>query len=120
MREARRRYGPPGARAPIPIQAAGCKTRESRPMPKEASGWQAHTASGYDGAMTEMCDRLQAEIVAASDLRKAIMADPRELRRSDGRGSPTLTGTADGHAREGGKRRLRGYRADGRNMLLRS
>ena len=50
-------------------------------MPKEAPGWQVHTASGYDGAMTAMCDRLLAEIVADTGRRKAIMADPRDLHR---------------------------------------
>ena len=33
-------------------------------MPKEAPGWQAHNASGYDCSMTAMCDRPLAEIVA--------------------------------------------------------
>lgn len=50
-------------------------------MPKEAPGWQAHLASGYDGAMTERCERLLAEIVADPGRRKAIMADPRNLHR---------------------------------------
>ena len=50
-------------------------------MPKPAPEWQAHTASGYDGAMTAQCDRLLAQIVADPGRRKAIMADPRELHR---------------------------------------
>lgn len=50
-------------------------------MPKGAPEWQAHTASGYDGAMTVRCDRLLAEIVADPGRRQAIKADPRELHR---------------------------------------
>ena len=50
-------------------------------MPKEAPEWQAHHASGYDGAMTARCDRLLAEIVADSGRRQAILADPRDLHR---------------------------------------
>ncbi len=50
-------------------------------MPKEAPEWQAHLASGYDGAMTAQCGRLLAEIVADSDRRQAILADPRDLHR---------------------------------------
>ena len=50
-------------------------------MPKPAPGWQAHTASGYDGAMTARCDRLLAEIVADPGRRQAILADPRDLHR---------------------------------------
>ena len=50
-------------------------------MPKEAPEWQAHLASGYDGAMTARCDRLLAEIVVDPSRRKAIMADPRDLHR---------------------------------------
>ena len=50
-------------------------------MPKEAPEWQAHLASGYDGAMTARCGRLLAEIVAESDRRQAILADPRDLHR---------------------------------------
>ena len=50
-------------------------------MPKEAPKWQAHLASGYDGAMAARCDRLLAEIVAESGRRKAILADPRDLHR---------------------------------------
>ena len=50
-------------------------------MPKEAPGWQAHLASGYDGTMTARCDRLLVEIVADTGRRKAIMADPRDLHR---------------------------------------
>lgn len=48
-------------------------------MPKEAPEWQAHTASGYDGAMTARCDRLLAEIVTDAARRQAILADPRDL-----------------------------------------
>ena len=50
-------------------------------MPKEAPEWQAHLASGYDGAMTAQCDWLLAEIIADPGRRKAIMADPRDLHR---------------------------------------
>ena len=50
-------------------------------MPKEAPEWQAHLASGYDGAMTARCDRLLAEIVADPGRRQAILADPRDLHR---------------------------------------
>ena len=71
----------PGARPPFHIRVAGSITRESRLMPKEAPGWQAHTASGYDGAMTARCDRLLAEIVADPGRRQAILADPRDLHR---------------------------------------
>ena len=34
----------------------GSITERESTMPKEAPGWQAHTASGYDGAMTARCD----------------------------------------------------------------
>ena len=71
----------PGARPPFLIQVVCCETRESRPMPKPALRWQAHIASGYDGAMTERCDRLLAEIVADPGRRQAILADPRDLHR---------------------------------------
>ena len=71
----------PGARPPFLIQVVCCETRENRPMPKPAPGWQAHTASGYDGAMTARCDRLLAEIVADPGRRQAILADPRDLHR---------------------------------------
>ena len=50
-------------------------------MPKEAPDWQAHNASGYDRAMTAMCDRLLAEIVADPGRRQAILVDPRDLHR---------------------------------------
>ena len=50
-------------------------------MPKEAPGWSAHLASGYDDAMTALCDRLLAGIVADPGRRKVIVADPRDLHR---------------------------------------
>ena len=50
-------------------------------MPNEAPGWQAHRASGYDGAMTALCDRLLADIVADPGRRQAIVTDPRDLHR---------------------------------------
>ena len=71
----------PGARPPFLIQVVCCETRESRPMPKPAPRWQAHIASGHDGAMTERCGQLLAETVADPGRRQAILADPRDLHR---------------------------------------
>lgn len=48
-------------------------------MMKPPPQWQAHTAKDYDAAMTVRCAHLLAEIVADSDRRQAILADPRDL-----------------------------------------
>ena len=64
-------------------------------MPKEAPEWQAHLASGYDGAMTARCGRLLAEIVADPDRRQAILADPRDLHRELSTAAGIYTGAAE-------------------------
>ncbi len=48
----------------------------SKPLP-----WQAHTAPGYDSAMTTRCSALLQEIVSDPLRRRAILADPRDLHR---------------------------------------
>ena len=70
-------------------------------MPEKAPGWQAHTASGYDGAMAARCGRLLVEIVADPGRRQAIMADPQDLHRElfadfAPAGFPEYAGTCQG------------------------